>query len=232
MDSKTVRRPWIRRIVIAVVVAELCYVILFNIALQLPLTQSLINQIKPEKFNIAWEAAWTWYPFRFHIRDSSGNGQSRSQQWAFDAQSVSASIAITPLFFKRVWIDDVRVSGVEYFQRPRLKPDKDYTELVEFYPPIGSREVTTAVITPKKKKKPWHVDIEDIRLDGTFDYWVHQFRGQARGTLEAELDVVSRGGLFSLTIPDVDLEFKPHFIKGAKKTFDEYQLPSGTAGKE
>jgi hypothetical protein len=72
----------------AAVVAELSYVILLNIALQLPLTQSLINQIKPEKFNIAWETAWTWYPFRFHIRDSSGNGQSRSQQWAFDAQSV------------------------------------------------------------------------------------------------------------------------------------------------
>ena len=108
------------------------------------------------------------------------------------------------------------MSGVEYFQRPRLKPDKDYTGLVAFYPPIGSREVTAAVITPKNKKNPWHVDIEDIRLDGTFDYWVHQLRGQARGTLEAELNVVSRGGLFSLTVPDVDLEFTQHFIKGVE----------------
>jgi len=216
VKGKTGKRPWARKLVVAAVVAEVSYLILFNLALQLPLTQSLINQVRPEKFNITWENAWTWYPFRFHVRNATGNGQSRSQQWEFETESVSASIAVLPLLFKRVWIDNVQVSDTRYYQRPRLKPDRDYTDRIKFYPSISGREITNAITTPKKKKRPWHVDIEEIGLDGQFYYWVHQFKGQARGTLGAELDVVSRGGLFSLTIPGIGLELGQHRINGAE----------------
>jgi hypothetical protein len=87
---------------------------LFNLALQLPLTQTLINQLRPEKFQVSWHNAWTWYPFRFHIRNAEGNGQSRSQQWEFEVNSVSATIDVLPLFFKRVWINNVRVYDAKY----------------------------------------------------------------------------------------------------------------------
>ena len=200
-------KTWIKRIAIAALIAELAYVIVFNVALQLPVTRTLINQVKPDKFYITWESAWTFYPFRFHFRNASGNGQSRSQQWEFETQAVSASIAVLPLFFKRVWIDHVRLSDASYNQRPRLKPDIDYSGLIPFYPPISGREISDADTTPKNKKRPWHVDIEDIRLDGEYRYWVHRLKGQARGTLMADLDVVTRGGLFSISVPQIDLEF-------------------------
>ena len=209
-------KSWIRKLVLAALIAEISYLVLFNLALRLPVTQSLINEIRPEKFQVTWENAWTWYPFRFHLRNAAGNGQSRSQQWEFEVLSVSASIDALPLIFKRVWIDNVQVSGASYYQRPRLKPDKDYSELMAFYPPIDGREVTDAVTTPRKKKKAWYVDIEGITLDGEFSYWVHQFRGRAVGRLEAELDVVSRGGLLSLTAPVIDLELDPHYISDAE----------------
>ena len=64
------KTPLIKRIAIAALAVEVIYVILFNLALQLPLTQSLINQIKPDKVHVSWEKAWTWYPFRFHIRNA------------------------------------------------------------------------------------------------------------------------------------------------------------------
>ena len=220
---------WVKRIVFAALIAEIAYVILFNLALRLPVTQTLINQIKPDKFYISWESAWTFYPFRFHIRNASGSGQSRSQQWEFEVQSVSASIDVLPLLFKRVWINHVRISSADYYQRPRLKPDTDYSGLISFYPPISGREITDAVTTLKKKIRAWHVDIEDIRLDGQYRYWVHQFKGQAHGTLEADLDVVSRGGLFSLTIPDIELELGPHFIKESQELFRQ-GLISGELG--
>lgn len=207
------KTPWIKRIIIAVLAVEVIYLALFNLALQLPLTQTLINQIRPEKFQVSWENAWTWYPFRFHIRDASGNGQARSQQWAFEVKSVSASIDVLPLIFKRVWIDGVRVSDANYYQRPRLKADKNYTELLPYYPSIGDREVTDAVTTPKKKKRAWHVEIDDIKLEGQFGYWIHQFQGGAKGMLNANLDVVSRGGLLSLSVPDINIELDPHSIK-------------------
>ena len=220
---------WVKRIVFAALIAEIAYVILVNLALRLPVTQTLINQIKPDKFYISWESAWTFYPFRFHIRNASGSGQSRSQQWEFEVQSVSASIDVLPLVYKRVWINHVRISNANYYQRPRLKPDKDYSGLISFYPPISGREITDAVTTPKKKKRAWHVDIEDIRLDGQYRYWVHHFKGQAHGTLEADLDVVSRGGLFSLTVPEIDLELGPHFIKESRELFRQGAM-SGELG--
>jgi len=220
-------KSWIKRIAFAALIAEIAYVVLFNLALRLPLTQTLINQIKPDKFQITWEKAWTWYPFRFHIQNAAGNGQARSQQWEFEAQSVSASIDVLPLIFKRVWIDHVRVSDASYYQRPRLRPDKDYRGTFPFYPQISGREITDAVTTPLKKKSAWHVDIEDIRLDGQYHYWVHQFRGQARGTLEANLDAVSRGGLFSLRVPAIDLELDPHYIKGSEEIFRHGVLSGG-----
>ena len=229
MDRGHKKKSWLKKLIYVVLIVEISYVVLLNAALQLPLTQTLINQIKPEKFHISWESAWTWYPFRIHVGNASGNGQARSQQWEFEVQSVSASIDILPLIFKRVWIDDVRVSDARYYQRPRLKPDKDYSAIKEFFPPISGREITVAVTTPKKKKRAWHVDIEDIELNGLYDYWIMQFRGQAEGRLNADLDVVSRGGLFSLTIPDVDLQLGTHYVNGTYEILRNGQI-SGELG--
>ncbi|MGA9573444.1 MAG: hypothetical protein WBS20_05795 [Lysobacterales bacterium] len=213
------KKTWIKRIVVAALIAELAYVIVFNLVLQLPLTRTLINQIRPDKFYITWESAWTPYPFRFYFRNASGNGQSRSQQWEFEAQAVAASIDALPLIYKRIWIDHVRLADASYFQRPRLKPDRDYTGLLPFYPPISGREITGADTTPKSPKKAWHVNIEDIRLDGQYRYWVHRLKGQAHGTLEADLDVVTRGGLFSITVPDINLELDRHFTGESQELF-------------
>ena len=212
-------KTWLKRIVFTVLLAEIVYVVLFNLVLQLPVTRTFVNQIKPEKLYITWESAWTLYPFRFHFRNASGNGQSRSQQWEFETQAVSASIDVLPLFFKRVWIDHVRLSDASYYQRPRLKPDIDYSGLMPSYPPISGREISDAATTPVKNKRAWHVAIEDIRLDGEYRYWIQLFRGQARGTLQADLDVVTRGGLFSITVPQIDLELDRQFSGESRELF-------------
>lgn len=213
------KHPWLKKIIIAALLVEVVYVLLFNLALRLPATQTLINEIKPDKFYVSWQKAWTWYPFRFHIRGVNGNGQSRSQQWEFEAGSVTASIDVLPLMFKRVWINDVRVTDASYRQRPRLKPEKDYSGQIEYFPPISGREITDAVATPLKKKRPWHVDIDDIELSGQYEYWIHRFKGQAKGGLEADLSVVSRGGLFSLQATKIDLDLSRHFFEGAGELF-------------
>ena len=222
-----VNKTWLKRIISAALIVEFAYLILFNLALQLPVTQTLLNQIKPDKFYITWESAWTWYPFRFHFKNASGNGQSRSQQWEFESQAVSASIDVLPLVFKRVWIDHVRLSDTSYYQRPRLKPDTDYAGLIPFYPPISGREIADVLTTPIKNKRAWHVDIEDIRLDGQYSYWVHRFRGQVVGTLQADLDVVSRGGLFSITVPQIDLELDAHFSGESQEIFRHGVISGG-----
>ena len=144
-------KTWSYRIVITVLLAELAYLVLFNMALHLPLTQTLVNQIKPEKFSVTWEKAWTWLPFRVHAQGISANGQTSSQQWQAEVPAASASISILPLLGKSVKIHSVEASDIEYFQRPRPKPDKDYAATRAFFPPIKGREIDKTPVTPVPK---------------------------------------------------------------------------------
>ena len=56
----------IKRILTILAIAELSYLVVINAALQLPITQDLVNKIRPEKFYVSWERAWSWCPFRVH----------------------------------------------------------------------------------------------------------------------------------------------------------------------
>ncbi|MFW2367322.1 MAG: hypothetical protein ACN4GW_12950, partial [Desulforhopalus sp.] len=59
---------WLIRIIKYLLIAEIIYLLLINVALNLPLTQTIVNSIKPEKFTVSWGRAWSFYPFRVHAR--------------------------------------------------------------------------------------------------------------------------------------------------------------------
>jgi hypothetical protein len=219
VSDTSIFRHWLVRIIRAAIILEVAYLILFNLALYLPLTQSLVNAIRPEKFHVSWERAWTWYPFRAHVRGISANGQSRSQQWQVDAPSASASIAILPLVLKRVWLSNVHVEDIDYKQRPRLKPDRDYTDFIAFFPPIDGREIAEAVTTPRKKKRPWRLAIDGISLSGNHSYWVMQFSGGASGDLAADLTFETRGGPFSLSNGEANLKLDALYANAEHEIF-------------
>jgi hypothetical protein len=212
-----------------VLIVEVVYLVLINTALQLPLTQTLINQIRPEKFHVSWERAWSWYPFRVHVRGVAGNGQSRSQQWQFSASSVSGSISLLPLAFKRVWVSGVDVTDVDYLQRPRLKADRDFTQIMPYFPPIEGREINQADTSPRKEKRPWYVSIDDIRLDGSHSLWIYQLKGRLNGGLEADLEVRSRGGPLTLDGRNLDLFLETFSVSGGHEVFRRGRV-SGTMG--
>ena len=49
------RNSRFRKVVFILLIVELSYLLLVNAALRLPLTQTLVNQVRPEKFNASWE---------------------------------------------------------------------------------------------------------------------------------------------------------------------------------
>ena len=79
----------LKRILISLLALELGYLVVVNGALQLQITQDLVNKIRPEKFYVSWERAWSWYPFRVHAEGVFANGQARTQQWEVTATSAS-----------------------------------------------------------------------------------------------------------------------------------------------
>ena len=156
------------RIILAVIIIEAAYLALANLALQLPVTQTLLNSIKPEKFAVTWEKAWTWYPLRVHARGISANGQTGTQQWQAEAPAASASISILPLLAKKVRIHSVDAADVEYYQRPRPRPGRDYAAARDFFPSIKGREIDRQPVTPVPKKtgNGWKIMVAAIQATG------------------------------------------------------------------
>ena len=221
-------KGWLKRVVTLVVVVELAWLVVVNFLLFLPFTQTAINAIRPEKFNIRWERAWSWYPGRVSVWNASANGNSRSQMWQVDVDAVSGSISLLPLILKRVNVDGVTGADISFRLRPRLKPDRDYSRIEEWFPPIDGRVVTPAVTTPYKSKRPWRVAVGDMRVEGPLDYWIYHVRGRSDGFAEGGLNYVTRGGEFDLDVRAFDLGLGPHSV-GDETMFNDGSL-AGSMG--
>jgi hypothetical protein len=215
IDIKTMLLRFLK----VVVAIELIYIVIVNLLLQVGLTQDLVNRIRPDKFQVSWESAWSWYPFRVHAEGIAVNGQSRSQQWEMHASSASGSIALLPLVLKRVYVSDVDATNVDYRQRPRLKPDRDYTNKLAHFPTISGRELVPADTSPRKKKRPWRVFLSDLRASGEHSFWIYNMQGSGSGSAVADLSIETRGGPFSLDIRQIDLNLGPAYVNTDAQLF-------------
>lgn len=194
------------RVVGVLAVIQVVYLILVNTALNLPFTQKLVNQIKPDKVAVYWESAWTWYPLRVHATGVSINGQTLSQQWQLDAPSASASLSALPLLQRTVRISRIDAQDVEFRIRPRPKPDKTYADVREFFPSINDRDpASPASPIARKKGKGWTIEVADIHAQGSHKFWVYQIRGALNGDLAGNLSFTTRGGPFALSGGEADV---------------------------
>jgi hypothetical protein len=217
-------KTWLIRLVKIVVITEVIYLLLINTALNLPFTQTIVNSIKPEKYTVTWDRAWSFYPFRVHARTIFANGQSRSQQWQAEAPAASASISLISLLWRTVKLDNVAAQDVMYKQRPRPKSGKDYSEIRPYFPPIDNRELETEVVTlppVKKDKKPWNITIDEIYAHGDHEIWLFQVQGKIAGELRTNLSFQTRGGPFSLSNGEVDVDLKSLIINGDNEVLRE-----------
>lgn len=217
---------WLKRIVIAAVVFEIAYLVLVNLALRLPVTQTLLNMARPDKFQVTWEEAWTWYPFRVHARGVSANGESRRQQWQFEFPEGTASISLLPLVIKRVSLSGIEGRDVKYYQRPRLKPDNDYAEVREFFPPIENREYSLAEPLPTGKRG-WTISIRDAHVSGTHEVWFYQVRGTVKGDLATDFRYRTRGGPFRLRNGEFDVAMDSVYVNQTRETLSDVKLRGG-----
>ena len=209
----------IKRVLKIVVGIELVYLLLVNGALQLQLTQDLVNKIRPEKFYVSWEHAWSWYPFRVHAEDIFANGQARTQQWEVTATSASGSISVLPLILKHVYLSDVQAENIDYRQRPRLKPDIDYSDRLAFFPEIQGREVVPVDTTELKKKRPWKIHMSDLKASGEHRFWIYNLQLTASGSAAGNLYTETRRGTFWLDVEQFELDLGPALLNGNAEAF-------------
>jgi hypothetical protein len=223
-------KSWLIRILKFLIVAEIVYLLLVNVALNLPLTQTIVNNIKPDKYTVTWDRAWSFYPFRVHARTIFAHGQSRSQLWQAEAPAASASISLVSLLWQSVKLDNVVVQDVVYKQRPRPAQGKDYSEISRYFPPIDNRPwetETAAPAPPKKEKKPWKISIDKIHAHGSHHIWLFQVQGKMVGELRTDVSIETRGGPFSLSNGDVDVDLESLIINGDNEIVREGRIEGG-----
>ena len=210
----------LKRFVFIVVAAEFAYLIIINALLNLPITQDVVNMIRPEKFQVSWERAWSFYPLRLNAKGIAANGQARTQQWEAYATSGAASISLLPLISKDVYLSAVEAEDIDYRQRPRLKPDRDYSNMLAFFPPITGREVVPVDTSELPKKRPWKIHVNGVAASGEHRFWVFNLQGTGSGTALGNLYTETRGGTFSLDVTDLDLDLGPAYLNGDAEIYE------------
>ncbi|MDG1930989.1 MAG: hypothetical protein P8I86_00370 [Luminiphilus sp.] len=209
----------LKRILISLLALELGYLVVVNGALQLQITQDLVNKIRPEKFYVSWERAWSWYPFRVHAEGVFANGQARTQQWEVTATSASGSLSVLPLILKHVYLSNLQAESIDYRQRPRLKADVDYTNRLAYFPEIKGRQIVPVETAELKKKRPWKIHINDLRATGEHRFWVYNLQGTASGPATGNLYTETRRGAFWLDVEQFELDLGPAFLNGNAEAF-------------
>jgi hypothetical protein len=209
----------LKRILISLLALELGYLVVVNGALQLQITQDLVNKIRPEKFYVSWERAWSWYPFRLHAEGVFANGQARTQQWEVTATSASGSLSVLPLILKHVYLSNLQAESIDYRQRPRLKADVDYTDRLAYFPEIKGRQIVPVETAELKKKRPWKIHINDLQATGEHRFWVYNLQGTASGPATGNLYTETRRGAFWLDVEQFELDLGPAFLNGNAEAF-------------
>ena len=114
-------RRWLVGIAIACIVFELLYLVAAHFLLKGDALARLINK-KPEKMQITWTSARSWFPGVVTVEKLEIRGQTRRIQWYVAADDVHARISLLRLPSKRVHLSSAHTAGIDFRLRRRLDP--------------------------------------------------------------------------------------------------------------
>jgi hypothetical protein len=182
------------------------YLILINLALNLPATRVYLNGIQPDRFAVSWERAWSLYPLRLELAGLAADGQTPAEQWQVDAEHAAASVSLLPLITGEIRVHDLDLTDVDLRLRPRPRPGDDSGAVADYFPVIRNRDPNaTAEQVPEEDSGALVLEIDDIHVKGEHDFWVSHIRGNLPGEVRGSFRMDTRAGQFSLAGGALDL---------------------------
>ena len=172
---------WIKKLIWVVIIAEVAYLVLFNIFLATPWAQRLMS-MSPRDVTVRYDRAYTLWPGRYITRGFQCYGEDSHVQFfvALDRGTVEFSL----LAALRLTVRATHVSGEGFSLRlrQRLKPSEATPERVARLPVIPN---FTSPVTDMEASGPpptddhyrlATVDFSDIDVRGVHEVWVDDFR--------------------------------------------------------
>lgn len=202
------------RVVVVLLLVEVAYLAVANVVLNLPATQSYLNQLRPERITYKWDRAWTWIPFRVHITGFSLNGQSWVQQWQLTAPEISGSLGLLPLFAGTLHFGDIETADIDLRFRPRPSPDRDDSAIRPFYPTIEGRNPDLAADPVPTQTPGWKIVADVANITGQNQIWFGGTRLSLDGDLGFLMTRQNRNGPLSLADGRLDAAVKSLNVDG------------------
>lgn len=198
-------RKWAIRIVVALLVFEVVYVVAANIFLRSDLLPQLINK-KPEKTLISWDSAFTYLPGFATVKGFTLRSQTKRDQVYVAVAEADARISLHKLIFKTIHIRGVDAREVDFRYRERFdsprreKKGENLSEPplnFEYYPEIpgysNPPDPKPEDIYPmKKKKRPWTIKITGADVDGPVKVALNEYRIEGEGSVGGGVTVKPR----------------------------------------
>jgi hypothetical protein len=193
-QRSAVIRTWAIRLVIAVLVFEVVYVIGANAFLRSGMLFDLINK-KPEKMNITWDSAVTYLPGFASVENFELRSQTKKDQIYVKVAEADARISLYKLIFKTIHIRGADARNADFRYRERLdrppkpgmedEPRKEAKD-VEYWPEIpgfsNPPDPKPEDLYPmKKKKRPWTIKITGAEVEGPIKVALNGVRIEGEG---------------------------------------------------
>jgi hypothetical protein len=215
------RRP-ARQILLGILTAalllEALYLLAANVALNSSLLENRLNR-RPQRFEIHWRAAWSWWPGSVSLRGVEIRGSSKRVDWYAHLDSVAATFELRPLRQRTVHLRRVRAAGVDYRQRRKPLPGVTSRIPEAELPPIpGLPAVTAPFPPPPPGSRPrWTILADDIVCD-VGQIWIERYRLMGPFRVSTAMTLIPRE---ALEFPDVRLAMRSGELRAGEEAIFE-----------
>lgn len=173
---------------LALVLAELVYVVTANLVLATRIVDRMVNANAPD-VEMHVDRGWTIWPGYVHVSDVTILVNDTDLQAMLYVEHATANVTIWSLLDRKLEIHGAHATGLKYWMRHRVAAiTDDIRERVEAFAPIPGME--PPVFDPVKRAQPkppkekmWRFEIHDGSAEGG-EFWVQEMHyvGPLRGT--------------------------------------------------
>jgi hypothetical protein len=166
-------RTWLKRLLIAVLLLTGLYLLGVNLFLSSPLAPKAFNR-QPQKFRIAWSAAWTVWPGLVQVRGLRLWGHVHDVTWTMDAARARGWINLGALAGRTFRVADLHAEEVR--STVVRGPEQETAE--------DRQEEAAPETAEDRSYRPWTLRFERIALDHIreFDFNDVRLTGDGRGS--------------------------------------------------
>ena len=211
---------WLFRIVKAIVALEIIYLLLLNIALNLPWTQSLINGIDSDRYQVSWSRAWSFYPFDLHVLNLDAHGSTNSLKWRVKSPDARAALSPAGLLRKTIKATRADLRDIYYAQQRLMDSQEEPSAGKTAPPPVPRANTAGREAAPRPaqsdpqvaRENGWNVIIDRAQVSGSHEIVLDEAAARVNGEMIATFAYRADGKVISVEHGSVNLQIESLMI--------------------